>query len=199
MNMIVGKKQIVLASLVVALGVAVYLNYQFAGEDLDLVTANTTAEEISVEDEKQENYGDAQFVDSKDVEEQSGENSVSTSAEVGDSEYFSQARLTRTKTRDEAAETLQVMLSDVNLAQEQKDELTAQANALAQSIETEGKIENLIKAKGFEECMVYCSSDKVDVIVKSPELQENDVVQIRDIILEQTQVPVENISIVPVN
>lgn len=26
--------------------------------------------------------------------------------------------------------------------------------------------------------MVYCSSDKVDVIVKSPELQENDVVQI---------------------
>ena len=52
MNMIVGKKQIVLASLVVALGVAVYLNYQFAGEDLDLVTANTTAEEISVEDEK---------------------------------------------------------------------------------------------------------------------------------------------------
>ena len=47
--------------------------------------------------------------------------------------------------------------------------------------------------------MVYCSSDKVDVIVKSPELQENDVVQIRDIILEQTQVPVENISIVPVN
>ncbi|CDA79319.1 uncharacterized protein BN558_00473 [Clostridium sp. CAG:242] len=91
------------------------------------------------------------------------------------------------------------MLSDVNLAQEQKDELTAQANALAQSIETEGKIENLIKAKGFEECMVYCSSDKVDVIVKSPELQENDVVQIRDIILEQTQVPVENISIVPVN
>ena len=195
MNMIVGKKQIVLASLVVALGVAVYLNYQFAGEDLDLVTANTTAEEISVEDEKQENYGDAQFVDSKDVEEQSGEDSVSTSAEVGDSEYFSQARLTRTKTRDEAAETLQVMLSDVNLAQEQKDELTAQA----QSIETEGKIENLIKAKGFEECMVYCSSDKVDVIVKSPELQENDVVQIRDIILEQTQVPVENISIVPVN
>lgn len=64
------------------------------------------------------------------------------------------------------------MLSDVNLAQEQKDELTAQANALAQSIETEGKIENLIKAKGFEECMVYCSSDKVDVIVKSPSFRK---------------------------
>lgn len=202
MNMIVGKKQLVLASLVVALGVAVYLNYQFAGEDLDLVTANAqqTTQELSTEEGKQENYGDAQFVDTKEVSsEETQETSLQAESAVGDEEYFSQARLTRTKTRDEAQEALQVMLSDVNLDQEQKDELTAQASAMAQSIETEGKIENLIKAKGFEECMVYCSSDKVDVIVKSPELQENDVVQIRDIILEQTQVPVENISIVPVN
>lgn len=46
--------------------------------------------------------------------------------------------------------------------------------------------------------MVYCSNEKVDVIVKSPELQEGEVVQIRDIVLEQTEVPVENISIVSV-
>ena len=56
MNMIVGKKQLVLASLVVALGVAVYLNYQFAGEDLDLVTANAqqTTQELSTEEGEQE-------------------------------------------------------------------------------------------------------------------------------------------------
>lgn len=194
MNMIVGKKQIVLASLVVALGVAVYLNYQFAGQDLDLVTANAgTTQEISVQEEERENYGDAQFVDSKEISRD-----TEMSAVQNDSEYFSQARLTRTKTRDEAAAALQVMLSDSALAQEQKEELTAQASALAMSIETEGRIENLIKAKGFEECMVYCSDEKVDVIVKSPELKEGEVVQIRDIILDETRVPVENISIVPV-
>lgn len=191
MNMIVGKKQLVLASLVVALGVAVYLNYQFAGEDLDLVTANAT-QELAAEEGEQENYGDARFVDTKDVEQ------TQETAVQGDSEYFSQARLTRTKTRDEAQEALQVMLSDVSLDEAQKDELTAQASAMAQSIETEGKIENLIKAKGFQECMVYCSNEKVDVIVQAPELQEADVVQIRDIVLDQTQVPVENISIVSV-
>ena len=72
MNMIVGKKQLVLASLVVALGVAVYLNYQFAGEDLDLVTANAqqTTQELSTEEGEQENYGDAQFVDTKEVSHQ---------------------------------------------------------------------------------------------------------------------------------
>lgn len=194
MNMIVGKKQIVLASLVVALGVAVYLNYQFAGQDLDLVTANAgTTQEISVQEEKRENYGDAQFVDSKEISQES-----ETTQAQADSEYFSQARLTRTKTRDEAAAALQVMLSDASLAQEQKEELTAQASAMAMSIETEGRIENLIKAKGFQECMVYCSDKKVGVIVKSPELKEGEVVQIRDIILDETTIPVENISIVPV-
>ena len=177
------------------------MNYQFAGEDLDLVTANAqqTTQELSTEEGEQENYGDAQFVDTKEVSsEETQETSLQAESAVGDEEYFSQARLTRTKTRDEAQEALQVMLSDVNLDQEQKDELTAQASAMAQSIETEGKIENLIKAKGFAECMVYCSNEKVDVIVTSPELQEGDVVQIRDIVLEQTEVPVENISIVSV-
>ena len=150
MNMIVGKKQLVLASLVVALGVAVYLNYQFAGEDLDLVTANAqqTTQELSTEEGEQENYGDAQFVDTKEFSsEETQETSLQAESAVGDEEYFSQARMTRTKTRDEAQEALQVMLSDVNLDQEQKDELTAQASAMAQSIETEGKIENLIKAQ----------------------------------------------------
>lgn len=90
------------------------------------------------------------------------------------------------------------MLTDTALTQEQKDELTAQAGGMVQAIETEGRIENRIKAKGFDECMVYCSSEKVDVIVKAPELQEGQVVQIRDIILGETKVPVENISIVSV-
>ena len=107
-------------------------------------------------------------------------------------------QLTRQKTRDQAQEALQVMLTDTALTQEQKDELTAQAGGMVQAIETEGRIENRIKAKGFDECMVYCSSEKVDVIVKAPELQEGQVVQIRDIILGETKVPVENISIVSV-
>lgn len=76
MNMIVGKKQIVLASLVAALGVAVYLNYQFAGEDLELVTANTTqqtaVEGALEETQEQEHYGDAQFVQQAGRPERAG-------------------------------------------------------------------------------------------------------------------------------
>ena len=39
------------------------------------------------------------------------------------------------------------------------------AAELAQSIEIEGKMENLIQAKGFDECMVYYDTDRVDIVV----------------------------------
>ncbi len=182
MNMIVGKKQIILASLVLALGIAVYLNYQFAQTDGDFIASSAIMEE-----DEEENYGDAKFVDKKGAD-----------TAVATGEYFSEAKLTRNKTRDEAVEALKVMLADVKLDTEQKTVLTQQATQLAEAIEIEGKIENLIKAKGFTECMVYYDAEKVDVILKTDGLLENEVVQIRDIILEETEVPVQNISIVPV-
>lgn len=185
MNMILGKKQIILASLVLALGVAVYLNYRFANP-ADGILATTG--NVVAEDKQEENYGDAQFVDKKDV----------SASITGTEEYFSQAKLTRSKTRDESISALKVMLQDSALDTQQKTDLTLQATELASSIEVEGKMENLIKAKGFQECMVYCDQEKVDVIVKADDLLDNEVLQIRDIVLNETDVPVENISIVPV-
>lgn len=188
MNMIIGKKQIVLASLVAALGVAVYLNYQFATVDGEYI-ASSGNETVIVEEE---NYGDATFVDTKTaIENQLSAVSVSN-------EYFSEAKLTRSKSRDEAVEALKTMLSDEQLTLEQKSALTQQATDFAQSIEVEGKIENLLKAKGFSDCMVYYAEDKVDVILKSSDLLEEQVTQIRDIILEETDVAVQDISIVPI-
>ena len=58
MNMIIGKKQIILASLVVGLGLAVYINYQFAQSDGALTATS------AIESDK--NYGDAQLVDAND-------------------------------------------------------------------------------------------------------------------------------------
>ncbi len=187
MNMIVGKKQIILASLVLALGIAVYLNYQFANVDGDFVLSSGQAQTT-----EEENYGDAKFVDKK------GANDAEKLAAVNSAEYFSQAKLTRTKSRDEAVEALKVMLADKELTTEQKTTLTTQATDLAKAIEIEGKIENLIKAKGFSECMVYYDAQKVDVVLKTDGLLDNEVTQIRDIILQEANVPVQNISIVPI-
>jgi len=96
-------------------------------------------------------------------------------------------------------ETLATMLQDAELTAEQKESLAVRATDLAQSIETEGKIENLIKAKGFTDVMVYYDTERTDVIVKTDGLLSNEAAQIKDIILKETEIPAENITIVEVN
>lgn len=174
MNMIVGKRQIILAALVIGLGVAVYLNWEYAKLDSQLTPTGVV--------EQVKNYGDAQYV----------------AGTVEDEAYFAEAKLSRERSRDEAAETLKEILGDAALETDQKAELALKATELSESIEIEGKIENLIKSKGFNECMVYYDTQRVDVIVKTQGLEESQVVQMRDIIVRETGVPVENISIVEI-
>ena len=72
--------------------------------------------------------------------------------------------------------------------------------AITKAIEQESKIENLIKAKGFAECMVYYDSEKADIIVKSSEdgLSDEQVAQIQDAVIGETELSAENIRIVEV-
>lgn len=173
MNMLIGKRQLILASLVVALGIAVYLNWQFADSGSELALTNKL--EIFSAD---------------------GEEEIAESA-FGEA-YFAEAKLTRTQTRDEALEVLTSMIERTELSDEQKTELTAQAAAIAKAIEVEGKLENLIRAKGFADAMVYYDGDGVDVTVRTEGLLTNEVVQIKEIILNETDVEAENISIMEV-
>lgn len=185
MHMVINKKHVILASLVLGLGLAVYVNYQFAQSDQLLTPANTSVTE--------KNYGDAQLVDASDpiVE--------STGADADGEAYFAEAKVTRQRTRDESVETLTNMMSNAEIDPNIKAEMALKATELAQSIETEGKIENLIKAKGFQDCMVYYDTDSVDVVVKSQGLEAAQVAQMKDIILKETSIPAENISIVEIN
>ena len=190
-SLILGKKQIILCCLVMALGIAVYMNWRIVDESEDFAADNVIQTDASTSgvDDTVKKYGDSQYVDSQNID--GGDN-------VNGDIYFSEAKLTRQKTRDEAVETLQVMMSNIEVDSEAKADLAVQAAAIATAIETEGKVENLIKAKGFSECMVYIDEDRASVVVRADELMDNEVAQIKDIILKETNVPVENISIVDV-
>ena len=62
----------------------------------------------------------------------------------------------------------------------------------------ENKMETLIKAKGFEDCVVYIEDQTVSVMVKTPDLVASEAAQIKDIVLGNTEVDNENIRIVEV-
>ena len=183
MNMIIGKRQIILSALVLGLGIAVYLNWQYSSIGQELPVTN-------ILDEDTVNYGEAQYVDNPRFD---------TEFEEADEEsFFVEAKLSRQRARDEAVETLAVMLQDASLSGDQKADFAIRATELANSIEVEGKIENLIKAKGFADVMVYYDTERADIMVKTPGLVSEDVTQLRDIVLKETEIPVENIAIIEI-
>ena len=193
-----SKRQLTILTLILALGVAVYLNWEYAKTDSsfvlptqtqaeeDALLANAQAEDAPVmEALPDKNYGEAQLV------------SVS---ENSSDQYFETARLTRTKTRDEALDKLQQSLKATGLTEEEKAQLKDTLSSTISNISLESDIENLVKAKGFAVCVVFIDGENVDLAVKTgPEgLSKNEVAQLRDIILGKVQTSAQNISIVEV-
>lgn len=128
-------------------------------------------------------------------------NNVTTqtaSTTVNSGNFFVTYRSDRQSTRDqemlyyEAIITSETSSADaINLAESKK-------MALIESMETELVTEGLIKAQGFEDCIVTASSSTVNVIVKSGELTSGEVAKIVNIVKDQTGAKIDNIKIIPV-
>ena len=186
-----GKRQVILAALVVALGAAVYLNWQFAGGNT-VQMAGTTASEKEL--------GQAQLVNadpSTSSVADSSEEMTTSSAASGSSDSFTQARLTRQKARDQSVELLEKVASDVSSSEDAKKEAVTKAAEIAQNIQQENNAENLIKAKGFSDCVVYLQNGTCNVVVSKGDKEMSEAVMlIKDIVVGQTGVTYDKIKII---
>lgn len=174
-SFVIGKKQIVLAGMTLMLGIAVYANYAVSSSGKDIKTTDKI-ENHSI------NYGEAELVNAE--------------AESS-SDYFSQARIERMNARDEAKETLKTIMGGGDATEEEKAVAAEEAAAMTGLMESESKIENLVKAAGFTDCVCYLDGDNANIVVKSgPEgLIASEAAQIKDILLSEVSVPTENIRI----
>ena len=117
------------------------------------------------------------------------------------SDYFASARLTRQQARDSAISLLQE-------AAEQKDADQATANEASEGIQVlaaytlkESQIENLVTAKGYQDCVAFLGEDSVSVVVSNgrEELTGEDVARITDIAMSETGLPASGIRIMSAN
>ncbi|SDN35852.1 SpoIIIAH-like family protein [Acetanaerobacterium elongatum] len=203
--MVFGKRQILLATLVLALGVAIYLNWQFSQSGKDL----TLTDDVDAS----KNYGEAQFVDKeenqpadavdatdvadKGITNPTGMIEAAMTNEAGE-DYFIEARLNKKQSRDKAVETLQDILKDSKVSEEEKNIAIATAASLSDAIDAESNIESLIKAKGFKDCIAFIDGEKASIVVKTDGLLNSEAAQIKDIVLKECKVKAENITIIPV-
>jgi stage III sporulation protein AH len=190
--MTMGKRQLVLAALIVALGAAVYLNWQFTDNNKLLATNAVT----STSDRE---LGEAQLVDGSAVSGVPKSSSSSASAvqtSVSADTYFSEARLSRQKARDTSVELLEKVLTDAKSNDAAKKEAVTQAAVIAQNTLKETNIENLIKAKGFSDCVAFLQNSECSVVVRITDSSQNNAIVIKDIVAGQAGIAYDKIKII---
>ncbi|MBD5129460.1 MAG: SpoIIIAH-like family protein [Ruminococcaceae bacterium] len=174
LNLIIGKKQIAIASLTVLLGAAVAVNFIVSSGKKDEMTAPST--QVSA------NYGDTAFV----------------SNSAGGDAYFAQARLDKQQTRDEAAQVIASMYNGGDMTRDELTVVETNAQNLSSVIESENKIETLLKAQGFADALCYLSDSGANIIVKTEGLDAAGAAKIKSTLLSEVEVANDNITIVEV-
>ena len=180
------KRQIILASLIAALGTAVYLNWQFTG-DKNFEVSNML--------QSTEELGEARYVNNNDfyrLNGQSSQQSVSDKTK----KYFAEAQINRQKAHEYSEEKLKNLLSMPNINPETKEKITKGIDSIAKTATEESNIENLIKSKGFSECLVCIENDECNVVVNPGSVSENSAIIIRDIVSGQSDIAASKIKII---
>ncbi len=177
MNVIIKRRQLILATLVVALGAAVFVNWYYTGNDSLKTTEETTSPQYV------QNLGEAKYVNADS-------NTVNSTAD-----YFSTVRLNRQKAKDEALEKLNKSLSSAKAGSDEAKAITESINDLTARVKSESDIEALIDAKISGGCVVVLNEDSAQVIVKKGTLNSETALQIMDIVTTNSKLSAEKVKI----
>lgn len=179
-----ASKPLILAACVAVVGLSVYADWSYTqkkAEDTGGYIYNT-----AVSGDKAKILGEATFVGN------TAEETADTEAES----YFANAAYERQRSRDETLELLQTVVDSSESMPDAKNKALESMTEIASSMEKETNIETLVKAKGFDDCVAVISGDSINVIVKTTGLLTYEVAQIREIVMNEMNIPVENIKII---
>lgn len=202
---ILKKNQVIIAVLAIMIAAAGYLNYSgrlFGEEEKTQQTnaelANQELLDLSEED-LQSASGDIESQDSDTEGEESSDTPGEAVLTSGSADVVvAEAKVTREQVRAKNKETLQQIVDNENLSDEQKQDAVEQMVRITELTEKEAAAETLLASKGFSDAVVSISEDSVDVVISAKELTEANRAQITDIVTRKTGVSAENIVINPI-
>ena len=127
------------------------------------------------------------------ADKNNGNNASSTNAIT----VFSAMKTDRDGIRAQNFTYLDSILQSETASAESKAEAEKQKLELIKFADNELVLENLIKARGFEDACVTMSTENINVVVKDAELTSTDVAQILGIVTAETGCNATNVIIVP--
>ena len=115
------------------------------------------------------------------------------------SDSFAQIRLSRQKSRDSAVELLQETIAFEDGSETGNNAVTSLDHIVNDAL-AEARIESLLIAKGFQDCVAYMSDGSISVAVSAPAegLAAEDVALIADVVTTQTDYTMSEIYVIEV-
>ena len=204
--MVLKKKEIIAASLVVLIGVAGYLNWSYQdtirvqdGEsyvetgkklgEAQYVSSDTVAEETSTDNAEQNDSEQA-------TDSQESNVTIETASDSGN--YFEQAKMNKETSRSKSLEILNQTAEnesfDADIRKKAGDKILEEAN----NVQKESEIESIAQSKGYSEICVYVDGSEANIMVRKDGFSDEDVVKLTSIATEQLKISAQNIKIVEV-
>ncbi len=187
------KRNAVIITVLLFVCVAAYLNWSYNKKDNDSeaiaeVSPQTSAAptDAAAKDAEAENSDAGLFYEPEET--------------AVDTAYFDTARLNRQQARDSAAATLATVSETQGASQEMIDAALAEISKIASDSIKEAELEDMIKAKGFLDCVVYISDTGVNITVPAPDegLTAASVAKLTDIVTSQTEYKAADLKIIEV-
>ena len=202
--MVLKKKEIIAAALVVLIGVAGYLNWSYQD------TIRVTDGGSYIEDAKK--LGEAEYVssDKKDVADTDGQketqaddkkaqtdkNEAQAEETAASGEYFTEAKMAKDNSRSKALEILNQTATNESFEGDVRKQAQNKIVSIAENTEKETIIENVAKAKGYKDISVYIDGESVEIIVKKNNFSSEDVKTIKEIVTSELDTSAKNIKII---
>ncbi|NBI06648.1 SpoIIIAH-like family protein [Senegalia massiliensis] len=215
--MIIRKKTIYLASLILILVMLGFINHELSKDSItessnDYQKYEEELTEVSTEESElveivDDNTETIEVVDSKDNEINTL--SKETNAEIGEtltseqniekSNYFAEYRLSRDKMRSELIDRLNDIVKNDKSSKEVVEDAQKEIIEIGKNSEKELLIEGLLGSKGFDESIVFIGESDVRIVISKNEFSKKEVAQILEIVTSETEFKADNIKIINKN
>lgn len=209
---VLKKNQLVILVIALMFVTAGYLNYT-ANEGTVATGTNTVKEEqyaaigdatlvnsgeLLEENDKQNiintiNSANISKENKEDETKNEEQNTVTTNTKTDD--YFDNSKLERDKMYSQMLESYQKILESTSISAEQKAISEQEVAKINQTKNAIMICENLISTKGFADSVIFVNDTSVSVVVKSENLQPEQIAQIQNIITRELKVDITNVHI----
>lgn len=183
------KRHIVLATLVVALSAAVYINWQFAGDKT--LSVSTTGKELGAATYVNSNITTADEVSAKLTKK-------NQSLTDEQKEYFAISRQEREDAQDSAVDLAKETLELAESSEEAREEAVEQLSSIENMILNQNRIETIVTAKGFSDCICTLTDTSCTVVVPQNDMNETKALVIKDCVQDVSKLPFEEITIIEI-